>query len=54
MDVREMVYARAGGRCECNMTICSHHIGGCSAKLPAEWEDHRIKAGELRRHTACE
>jgi len=45
MGIREDVYARAGGKCECTMSTCSHHSGRCSAMLRGEWEVHRTIAG---------
>ena len=45
MSIREEVYARAGGKCECTMKICSHHTGRCNAMLRGDWEVHRITAG---------
>ena len=45
MAIREDVFKRAGGKCECTMKTCGHHIGRCSAVLRGEWEVHRIAAG---------
>ena len=47
MALRDDVYKRAGGKCECTMSICSHHSGRCSAmlRLNSGWELHRITAG---------
>jgi hypothetical protein len=45
VSLREDVYRRAGGRCECRMKTCSHHSGRCNAVLRGEWEVHRIIAG---------
>jgi hypothetical protein len=45
MAFRDDVYNRAGGKCECRMTSCSHHTGRCNAMLRGEWEIHRITAG---------
>jgi len=44
MALRDEVYARARGRCECTMKTCDH-AGRCSAMLRGEWEMHRITAG---------
>lgn len=44
MGIREDVFARAGGRCECTMSTCGHS-GRCPAMLRGEWEVHRITAG---------
>lgn len=43
-QVRQQVYRRAGGKCECIMKECSHHTGRCNAVLRGEWEVHRIRA----------
>lgn len=45
MAIREEVYERSGGKCECTMKTCSHHTGRCNAMLRGEWEVHRINAG---------
>ena len=45
MALREDVFERAGGQCECRMK-CSHHIGRrCPNSLRGEWEIHRVTAG---------
>ena len=44
---KEALYVRAGGQCECTMTLCTHHIGRCDAMLRGAWEAHRIRAGGL-------
>jgi len=44
--LRDAVYRRAGGRCECSMVICGHHTGRCPEPLRGEWELHRLTAGE--------
>ena len=44
-DLRDGVYDRANGRCECTMQ-CSHHRGArCPHGLRGPWEVHRISAG---------
>ena len=43
--VRDNLFRRAGGKCECTMTGCSHHSGRCSAMLRGPWEAHRLRAG---------
>ncbi len=43
--LRDEVHQRAGGQCECRMTICNHHTGRCKAMLRGAWEVHRIRAG---------
>lgn len=45
MALRDDVFARAKGRCECKMISCTHHVGRCTAVLRGEWEIHRITAG---------
>ena len=45
MALRDDVYARAGGRCECTMKVCPRHIGRCTARLRGPWEMHRRTAG---------
>ena len=44
MAIRDEVFNRAGGRCECTMKICGHS-GRCTARLHGEWEVHRLTAG---------
>lgn len=44
-EVRDALFRRAGGRCECTMTRCSNHSGRCTAMLRGPWEAHRITAG---------
>lgn len=44
MALRDDVYSRAGGQCECTVTSCGHS-GRCPAMLRGEWEVHRITAG---------
>ena len=36
---------RAGGKCECTMSKCTHHTGRCNAMLRGGWEAHRLTAG---------
>jgi hypothetical protein len=37
---------RAGGKCECTMTECSHHVGRCNAQLGEDWHAHpRSRSG---------
>ena len=43
-QLRDEAFKRAGGRCECEMTVCGHS-GRCSAVLRGPWELHRRKAG---------
>jgi 5-methylcytosine-specific restriction endonuclease McrA len=44
MGLREDVFKRSGGKCECAMTSCGHK-GRCGALLRGEWEIHHITAG---------
>ena len=39
------LYRRAGGKCECTMSRCSHHTARCNAMLRGGWEAHRVRAG---------
>jgi hypothetical protein len=45
MSIRDDVYDRAGGKCECRMKTCGNHTGRCNAMLRGEWEVHRLTAG---------
>lgn len=45
--MKEDLYDRADGRCECTMKLCTHHTGRCNAMLRGAWEAHRISAGGL-------
>ena len=45
MSIRDEVFKRARGKCECKMKTCSRHTGRCNAMLRGEWEVHRITAG---------
>jgi hypothetical protein len=42
--LRDDVYRRADGRCECDMKVCGH-AGRCTNALRGEWELHRRTAG---------
>ena len=42
---RDDLRMRAGGRCECTMSGCTHHTGRCSSILRGPWEAHRLRAG---------
>ena len=44
MALRDEVYERARGRCECTMKTCGHN-GRCGVVLRGEWEVHRLTAG---------
>lgn len=43
--LRDDIYHRAGGRCECEMKTCGDHKGRCTRILRGAWEVHRITAG---------
>lgn len=46
--IRQELHRRAGGRCECTMSGCSHHRAGerCSHNLVAgSWEAHHKTSG---------
>lgn len=40
---RQELFDRAGGKCECTMTICKHHPKGgpCPNKLNHSWHAHK-------------
>lgn len=46
-EVKHDLYRRAGGRCECVMSVCDHRPGSrCSRGLAAGyWDAHRRNAG---------
>jgi len=44
MAIRDEVFQRAGGKCECRIQTCGHN-GRCNAMLRGEWEVHRLAAG---------
>ena len=42
---KKELYGRAGGRCECEMTVCGHR-GRCPTGLsPGYWDAHHKTAG---------
>jgi hypothetical protein len=45
----QKLHQRAGGKCECTMTECSHHAGRCRAQLGGDWQNwhahHRSRSG---------
>ena len=45
--IRQALYDRAGGKCECSMRVCAHHRSGvrCNAMLRGPWEAHHQTAG---------
>ena len=45
-SLRQQLYTRAGGQCECTMEVCTHHYGKCQNRL-VNWEaHHRVAGGE--------
>jgi len=47
-ETKKALYKRAEGRCECTMSICSHHRAGyrCQHNLQSPfWDAHRKIAG---------
>lgn len=46
-QTRDELYKRAGGRCECRMSVCSHHPAGqrCPQSLRGAWHAHHRTAG---------
>ncbi len=43
-ETRAEIYRRAGGRCECEMTVCGHR-GRCTTGLnPPYWDAHHRSA----------
>jgi hypothetical protein len=44
MTLRDDVYSRGEGRCECTIKGCGHS-GRCSGLLRGEWEIYRIEPG---------
>jgi len=46
-ETKKALYKRAGGRCECTMSICDHH-GRCSRSLvTGYWDAHHRNANGL-------
>lgn len=43
-------YKRAGGQCECTMSVCSHHRAGvrCPTRLGTNWHAHHKTAEAAR------
>lgn len=40
-SIRQALYRRAGGQCECTMSVCDHHRGRCTHGLnPPYWDAH--------------
>jgi len=47
-SLRQELFKRAGGRCECRMRVCKHHALGarCTRNLvPGYWDAHHKTAG---------
>jgi len=47
-ELRAQLYNRAGGQCECTMSVCKHHRAGqrCPRSLVAgSWDAHHKTAG---------
>ena len=46
-STRARLRERAGGQCECQMRVCSHHTPGtrCNALLRGAWHAHHRTAG---------
>ena len=44
-ELRDQVFERARGACECTMQKCGHHSGRCPNSLGFSWELQRIEAG---------
>ncbi len=46
-ETRRQLFQRAGGQCECTMSVCSHHRAGsrCPHKLNPGWEAHHRSTG---------
>ena len=45
-ETRRKLYKRAGGRCECEMKVCTHHAGRCTYGLwGSDWHAHHRTAG---------
>jgi hypothetical protein len=42
--LREQIYERARGACECTRQKCGHHAGRCLNSLGYSWELQRIQA----------
>ena len=40
--LREQVYVRARGACECTRQKCGHHSGRCPNSLGYSWEPQRV------------
>jgi len=46
-ETRRELYKRAGGKCECTMSVCDHHRAGsrCPRSLAwGYWEAHHLNA----------
>ena len=36
-ETMRILRLRAGGKCECTMAECSHHVGRCNVQLGENW-----------------
>ena len=44
-DTKNAAWRRAGGKCECTRSVCSHHAGRCNESLTAgNWHAHHKTA----------
>jgi len=44
-ETKQLLYVRAGGRCECEMKVCDHSGRRCSRELShGYWEAHHRRA----------
>ena len=47
-EIKRKLFERVGGRCECTMSVCEHHISGsrCPRSLAlGYWDAHHRVAG---------
>jgi len=45
LEIKKALYKRAGGRCECTMSICDHSGRRCTRSLvPGFWDAHHKNA----------
>ena len=40
-ETKDKAWHRAGGKCQCTRSACSHHTGRCNANLQ-KWHAHHI------------
>jgi hypothetical protein len=49
-ETKSAAWRRAGGKCECTRTVCTHHRGRCNAELSAgKWHAHHKTAEDAKR-----